>query len=1135
MSPVERRVDACRRFLIRRGGWAAGLVVGLGVLLSVLTAWLFVGSGTEPQWGYGSAAPLVALGLGLVVALLGVGFVLRQLRVWGRERTLVREMEGAAGLPSGRILAQLELSRAGAGGGLTQAGETQLLPLLSHPESSLVGEGGRALERIRRRVGMGLGMALTLTLVLGFASPERTRVAFAGLIDPVGVLRPPPLAPFQVKPGNARVLRGATVLLEIEAPGRAHVTLHLRAPGSIPETRIASPEADGRVTFLTPAIDAVTTYWVEDAWGTRSADFTLEPEDPLLFEGVEVSFFYPPHTGLEALRIPYLPPSISIPSGTRVEIAAKVDDDAEALLLVHEETGRPVSRFPIREGRIGPVGLPNAGGGGWTPDRSMRVLWVREGGANDARPLPGAIDVEVIQDEVPRVSLRVVETDADGRGATLKVEATDDWGLDWVELEWRVRSGAEERPLRAERIPLQNARAVTLDPRVILAGTGLPPGGEIRLQARAADRGVGPGIGVSSVVTFQVPDAAALRAQSRTDVAEAAARIEALSEEAAEQEALLRDLARALEAREDAARNDAEMGRADPEARAADAALAQSALEAAEAARAELAAEIEAVRAALAQAAETAGPGAEAEALRARIAELDRLLDDILAELGAAPSDPDQPPSETLAEAAETQERVRDRLEAATERFQRAVLENALERASEDARDLAARLDSIAQNTPPSTEAERAERAQALDGARADAERLEAEARALESQLLQSGDSAAAARAAEAAERAGDAEAALERGEPRDLVEASQSASEAGEALDEARETLQARAEAIAREGIRAAALSAIQLARLQGALALALATVEQGETADGRRALVDRQGAVVDGFRNLGFGLRIALLAMGGVPQRLGEAMVEVTLALDRAVVLLRQAEAQGALPALDRFEGLTLRIATALHEVALRAFETADAEDDIPFGDSGEATAGAGGGGEEGAAAAEAVEAVAGEQETLNRQAEAAAGRGAGEGASEEIEALARAQEAVGSALESLANRAGEEASRGTLEALAREAEALAEALRAGAEVGRLEGSILSRQEAFLERLLDAGRTLERDAPTEERQGTPAGMPVRIPVPALPGGLLRGDPAVRPSPEALSRLTPAERQLVLDYFDRIQRGGTTSGGGRP
>jgi hypothetical protein len=174
------------------------------------------------------------------------------------------------------------------------------------------------------------------------------------------------------------------------------------------------------------------------------------------------------------------------------------------------------------------------------------------------------------------------------------------------------------------------------------------------------------------------------------------------------------------------------------------------------------------------------------------------------------------------------------------------------------------------------------------------------------------------------------------------------------------------------------------------------------------------------------------------------------------------------------------------------------------------------------------EALEALAQAQSQVNQEA-AEMGSEAdrtqpGPESQERMQELAAAQEAVAASLGELGEASGGEQIAGNLEELGREAEELARELAAAVEEGRPSAETLARQERLLERLLEAGRTMERDEPTEERQGTPASWVDRPRIPALPPGLLEGSRVRRPSPEALARLSPAERRLVLEYFSRLE-----------
>jgi hypothetical protein len=128
------------------------------------------------------------------------------------------------------------------------------------------------------------------------------------------------------------------------------------------------------------------------------------------------------------------------------------------------------------------------------------------------------------------------------------------------------------------------------------------------------------------------------------------------------------------------------------------------------------------------------------------------------------------------------------------------------------------------------------------------------------------------------------------------------------------------------------------------------------------------------------------------------------------------------------------------------------------------------------------------------------------------------------------------GRESLQGRIDEMAREAESIARDLAARG----LRPDIVARQERLFHRLLDAGRTLEKeDETTEERTGERGRAPGLRSVPALDPALL--DPARRyrvPTPQELEGLPPAYRRLILDYFERINRAepaGSAPAGARP
>jgi hypothetical protein len=108
------------------------------------------------------------------------------------------------------------------------------------------------------------------------------------------------------------------------------------------------------------------------------------------------------------------------------------------------------------------------------------------------------------------------------------------------------------------------------------------------------------------------------------------------------------------------------------------------------------------------------------------------------------------------------------------------------------------------------------------------------------------------------------------------------------------------------------------------------------------------------------------------------------------------------------------------------------------------------------------------------------------------------------------------------GQLDELAKEADRLAREL----EGQRLSPQVLARQERLFHRLLDAGRSLEKDETSEERVAERPGMVDPSQARALDPSLLENGTRFKaPTPEELKNLSPAYRRLILDYFERLNR----------
>ena len=137
-------------------------------------------------------------------------------------------------------------------------------------------------------------------------------------------------------------------------------------------------------------------------------------------------------------------------------------------------------------------------------------------------------------------------------------------------------------------------------------------------------------------------------------------------------------------------------------------------------------------------------------------------------------------------------------------------------------------------------------------------------------------------------------------------------------------------------------------------------------------------------------------------------------------------------------------------------------------------------------------------------------------------QLREAAASQEKIAAQLGELADRPPDQAQTlGDLQALALEAQALAERLARET----LDVETLQRQERLFHRLLDAGRSLEKDEFSDERESSAPGQFERNEVEVLSPedmGALRFQP---PPAEELQGLSPAQRQMVLEYFERLNR----------
>ncbi|MBM4378635.1 MAG: DUF4175 family protein [Deltaproteobacteria bacterium] len=220
---------------------------------------------------------------------------------------------------------------------------------------------------------------------------------------------------------------------------------------------------------------------------------------------VELSFEYPPWTGLAPRTVPGTNGEVTAPAGTRVTLKARADRAVQRAELSVNGVTAPLS---VRDGRelAGSFMVQQSG--------SYRFRFLDARGKLETEGPPIAIKAEA--DAEPRVTILSpgdeVEVDPDGRLA-LRYEASDDFGLSALELVFQV-SGRKE----AQRLPLRRDDGRTLQDTYgwDMAPLKLRPGDRVSyyLEARDNDGAAGPKRGVSRTLSLRTYSAAEHRREA---------------------------------------------------------------------------------------------------------------------------------------------------------------------------------------------------------------------------------------------------------------------------------------------------------------------------------------------------------------------------------------------------------------------------------------------------------------------------------------------------------------------------------------------------------------------------------------------------------------------------------------------
>lgn len=1110
---IERRITAAQGRVVGR---LRRLIVGRVALIGLGLAgigWLTAGPG---GWGAGSWVPLWldvgALGAVAVAVVRG----LLEIRERSGERLVSRAFEHDAGLPEGTIRSALELHRAPPSGVsqvlVSKAGERIGVELERVP-GALPSSIDRGLAESGQWLRRSLAAGLLVTLVLGALSPVRMWSAWGGLANPVGVLAQPSFAPIDVRPGNVEIPRGATLEVVIRAGGRPAIDVVWQSEGDISRReRVWVREGEGR--WSVGPVTAALEYRIEADDGARTPSFSVTPVDPLFLGDVTLSLRFPDYTQRLPEEYRSEVPLLDLPAGTEVRVQGSASGPIGAAALVPDDPAAARVELAI-EG-------PNFAGG-WVPARSGRWGWhIDDVDGQAARALPDPVELVVRADEAPMV--RVLEPGPDTLLSLdfrqpLVIQAADDYGVAWLELVVRRIPvvGAPGAPV-TQRIDAGGVPGVIVRPVLDLADWGLVPGDRIEYWVRVSDTHPQPREGRSETGILRVPEVQDLRREAGEQLDAAAQALDELRDAADEAAREAREAERTAAARREPgadASGSSGSNEGDFEQR-------------------------EQVREALAEA---ESRGQQVDSLRQMLEQLNRAVteagaassglqrdlgevSDLLQELGQSDAQAElgslleqmenmdsQRAAELLDELAADQEQLEAQLEEAVERLRRAAARQQFEATTREAQELATRQAALAETLADDASPERAaQQAELTEQAAAVEEQMGELGRRLDSMGEREAGAAVQRARAEAERAQADMARAAAQAREGDSEAAAASARQAAQRMDDAAQQMAAAQQQMAEE--RAEAFLDVIQQTLHDALALArrqhevTRAVQEGGAGERANARTEVAG-LLQGTERMARRLAAEARASraGGAERPVLTALGDALDALDRTLQALDRPSMAGLpSPALAATQA-----GIGLNRVALRALETAD-----------QLSQGAGSSQSTPQQAMEQLQELAQDQADLNNEASQLMPMElTPQAMQQQMQRMAQQQQQVADQVGDLAQEQGE-GPLGDLEAMAQEAEALARAL----EEGRLDATTRERQERLFHRLLDAGRSLEREGETTEREADAPGLvePESVnPLSAEALGLLR----YRLDPATLDALSPGARALVRQYFQRLNEAG--------
>ncbi|HYW51345.1 MAG TPA: hypothetical protein VE861_12105 [Gemmatimonadaceae bacterium] len=964
------------------------------------------------------------------------------------------------------------------------------------------------------------------------------------LANPIGAWRGT-LLPELVLDAPVVALRGSAPLIRITGEGRTSLSLAMKKSDGKVITESLALRGD-TVQRRLPVLDADVVLTVSDGRATSTPHRIRVTDKPYLGD-VIAKASYPAYLGRVDEDVA-LAGVLVLPRGTVLTLRGHASVPLRSASLTSDEGGRVVLQVQ-----------GDAVDGELVAERSARWQWSADA-ATPLQELPASFALDIRADSAPQVQIAATSDTLllSGATATVSVMATDDHALSSVML--TVRSGNEV----VARREVLGARAPSFEGTVPLDldALGLKgDDGSLRVDVTATDASPWRQVGKSRTLVLRRAGVTERREQVRATADSVAAGAASLAKQ---QQALAQQTA-------DAARN-ARAGGENGQPMSFDAREKASQMAQQQRALQQQAQQLQQQAKQLTD--QLKGAGALDSALAGKLADAQRMMQEAMApqmmqrlqqlEQSAQRLD-QQATRQSLDDLAKQQQALREQLERNAEMLKRAALEGSMETLRDEAQDMAKAQRQLADSSGNATAAQKAQQAERL------ARQNEALTRDINdlTKRLRENDAQRGAQRSEQARQNSEAATKQMQEASRDPQSAQQAAQKASQAMQQAADQLaQARQEQVndwkqeTTSELDQSIQEMMQLSQQERQMANAAQQQAQRQQQEGQPKPQPQQGEQA-GQQQQGQQGQPKPGSQQGQPSQQGEQgqqgqqgqQAAQQMAADQATVQngVQQA-AQRLQEAAKRSQHVSQGSQRAMQEALQRAQEaTQQAQKSAGQPGSGPQQNG------EAAAAAmrdaaaameraasslvrdreragrarsasglpemmEEMQQLAKQQQQVNGQAQGMSmmpGGESGSQAQQMAQQIARKQRQIAQRLDDVG---GGDAS-GRADALAKEAKRLADAMERAAS----DPETAARREQFLQRLLDAGRTLRRE--DEDKQGPRESKPgIGTAAFTPPPGSATGAPASRvapPSWEELRSLRDDERRAVLQYFERLNKTG--------